>query len=120
MNQGEEGVDCGGPCPACPPVLCTLANGTVIVCPSASPTPRASVLHVVKPAASMLPVYAGAGAGGGVVLVVLVVVWRRRVLAKVKRSRVNEAVARLDGDPEDARRQQALTRGPPGSSTART
>jgi hypothetical protein len=121
QNQGEDGIDCQGPClNACPPVYCTLANGTVVVCASPSPSPLFTPAAAPKSPLNMLPIYAGAGGGAGVLLCVLAVLYRRRVMARVKRSRVDEAIARIDGDPEDVKRQQALTRGPPGNATNRT
>lgn len=101
-------------------MYCTLANGTVVVCASATPSPRFTPSAAPKTSLNMLPIYAGAGGGGGVILCVLAVLYRRRVMARVKRSRVDEAIARIDGDPDDVRRQQALTRGPPGNATNRT
>ena len=108
LNQGETGIDCGGPCPnPCPAPVCFDAFGTVVNCTSTSPTPVAT-LSPPGTALNLIPIIAGGG-GGFILLLVVIVLWRRSVMKKVQRQRANVAASQLD---YNERRRQRLTRGP--------
>ena len=99
LNQGETGIDCGGPCPnPCPAPVCFDAFGTVVNCTLSPP----------GTALNLIPIIAGGG-GGFILLLVVIVLWRRSVMKKVQRQRANVAASQLD---YNERRRQRLTRGP--------
>ncbi len=118
LNQDEAGVDCGGSCPIlCPsvsPMLCVASNGTIIFCPSPSPTQSFSRSPVYTTPTDFLPYYVSGGAVAAVLLVASLLLWRRTLQQKLKRERgmPSGELDMVGGHPDDVLRIQQLTASP--------